>query len=55
MSFIVFTVVLFIALWGWIAYEYQHAATISLEEEIELDEQLRRSSYTEVYDTESKV
>lgn len=50
MSFIVFTVILFIALWGWIAYEYQHAITISIEEEeLYLNEQIKVSLYKEAH------
>lgn len=37
MSFIIFTVLLFAVLWAWIAYEYQRAITISIDDEMELD------------------
>ncbi|MCL4641650.1 MULTISPECIES: hypothetical protein [Olivibacter] len=47
-SVIIFTVLLFAILWAWIAYEYQHAITISIEEEeLYLNEQLKASSYGE--------
>lgn len=50
-SFIIFAVLILAALWVWIAYEYQHAITISIEEEeLFLNEQLNVSSYIEVRD-----
>ncbi|GAA4785360.1 hypothetical protein GCM10023231_11540 [Olivibacter ginsenosidimutans] len=45
-SLVILAIVLFLALWAWLAYEFQHSGHISIEEEIELDEQLTVSSYT---------
>lgn len=53
-SLVFFTVILFAALWAWIAYEYQHAVLITIDEEMELDEQVTSSSARiEKYDLES--
>lgn len=44
-SLVIFAIILFLALWAWLAYEFQHSGHISVEEEIELDEQLTISPY----------
>lgn len=45
MSFIILAIILFLVLWTWLAYEFRHSGQITVEEELQLDEQLALESY----------
>jgi len=49
MSFVIFTAILFLVLWIWIAYEYTTAISLTPEEELLLEEETASpSSYAGV-------
>ncbi len=53
-SLIIISIVSFLGIWAWLAYEFKHPAHLSVEEETQLDEQVSFDTYNSLQEI-SKV